>query len=348
MYLDAIASALPETFYSQQESWQILRRHLENTELKGRSVSLLEKVLNQDSGIAKRHFAISDPIELFDAGAEAQNKAFEIHAPALASAALENALDRAGQRAADIDALFISTCSGYLCPGVSSYVAETMGLRPNAFLQDLVGQGCGAAIPLLRSAAGFLAANPDLTVATVSVEICSAAFFIDDDPGVLISLCLFGDAANASIWSGKTKRADAWRTGPFDTVHRPADREKIRFVNDAGRLRNKLHRSVPKLAAEVVNELFERRERKDSPNQIVSHGGGRDVIDAIEGTLPDFQLTEARSVLRDYGNCSSPSVMMALEQRLMAVDGKDNDDEHLWLTSFGAGFAAHSMQLSRS
>ena len=347
MYLNAFASALPETAYSQQESWQILRRHLENAELKDRSVTLLEKVLNQDSGIAKRHFAISDPDLVFGAGAEAQNKAFEIHAPALASAAIQKALDRAGQRPGDIDALFVSTCTGYLCPGVSSYVAEAMGLKANAFLHDSVGQGCGAAIPLLRSAEGFLAANPDLTVATVSVEVCSAAFFIDDDPGVLISLCLFGDGASASIWSGKNSSPDAWRTGRFDTVHQPHHREKIRFVNDGGRLRNKLHRSVPKLAAEAVGELFQRRQA--SPDQIVSHSGGRDVIDAIEGTLPTYQLKEARSVLRDCGNCSSPSVMMALEERLMAPAGTRNDDDHhLWLTSFGAGFAAHSMELSRS
>jgi len=347
MYLDAFASALPETSYSQCESWQILRRHLENAELKDRSVSLLEKVLNQDSGIDKRHFAISDPDLVFGAGAEAQNKAFEIHAPALASAALQKALDRAGQRVSDIDALFVSTCTGYLCPGVSSYVAESMGIRSNAFLQDSVGQGCGAAIPLLRSAEGFLAANPDLTVATVSVEICSAAFFIDDDPGVLISLCLFGDGANASIWSGKSRNPEAWRTGRFDTVHQPGHREKIRFVNDGGRLRNKLHRSVPKLAAEAVGELFERREA--SPDQIVSHSGGREVINAIEETIAGYQLTEARSVLRDCGNCSSPSVMMALEERLMPADGKNRSHDHqLWLTSFGAGFAAHSMELSRS
>jgi len=347
MYLDAFASALPETSYSQQESWQILRRHLENADLKERSVALLEKVLSQDTGIAKRHFAISDPDLVFGAGAEAQNKAFEIHAPALATAALQKALDRSGQRASDIDALFVSTCTGYLCPGVSSYVAEQMNLPANAFLQDSVGQGCGAAIPLLRSAEGFLAANPGLTVATVSVEVCSAAFFIDDDPGVLISLCLFGDGASASIWSGKPGSSDAWRTGRFDTVHRPAEREKIRFVNDGGRLRNKLHRSVPHLAAEAVNDLFQNSEA--SPDQIVSHSGGRDVINAIEGKLPNYQLTEARSVLRDCGNCSSPSVMMALEERLEGHAGNTGSDDHqLWLTSFGAGFAAHSMELSRS
>jgi alkylresorcinol/alkylpyrone synthase len=347
MYLNSLASALPSDFYTQQDCWQILKRHIDGVELKNSSARLLEKILTQDSGIDKRHFAISDPDLVFGAGAEAQNRAFEKHAPALASDALTKALDKAGKKVADLDALLVSTCTGYLCPGVSSYVAEGLGIRPNAFLQDSVGQGCGAAIPLLRSAEGFLAANPDATVATISVEVCSAAFFIADDPGVLISLCLFGDGASASIWTGRQKSSDDWRAKRFDTLHLPLDREKIRFVNDSGRLRNKLHRSVPKLAAEAVGQLFDKRDA--DPDQIVSHTGGRDVINAIEETLPRYQLTESRSVLRDCGNCSSPSIMFALEDRLDSVSAAaQNNDDQLWLTSFGAGFAAHSLELSRN
>ena len=80
-------------------------------------------------------------------------------------------------------------------------MAELTGMRHDVYLADLVGLGCGAAIPMLRAAQGFLAANPQAVVATVAVEICSAAFFADDDPGVLISLCLFGDGAAAAIWT---------------------------------------------------------------------------------------------------------------------------------------------------
>jgi predicted naringenin-chalcone synthase len=88
-------------------------------------------------------------------------------------------------------------------------------------------------------------------VATVAVEICSTAFYADDDPGVLISLCLFGDGAAAAIWDG-TGTAGDWQAGHFTTVHRPENREKIRFINSAGKLKNQLHRAVPGLAAEAV------------------------------------------------------------------------------------------------
>ena len=98
-----------------------------------------------------------------------------------------------------IDALFVCTCTGYLCPGVSSHLAEQIGIRSDAFLNDMTGLGCGAAIPTLHAASCFLAAHPDATVATVAVEICSAAFYLDNDTGVIVSACLFGDGASACV-----------------------------------------------------------------------------------------------------------------------------------------------------
>ena len=247
---------------------------------------------------------------------------------------------RRGVKADELDALFVCTCTGYLCPGVSSHVAEQLGMRGDVYLSDLVGLGCGAAIPTLRGAEGFLAANPEAVVATVAVEVCSAAFYIDDEPGVLISLCLFGDGAAAAIWKGKGSEGQ-YRAEGFQTVHQPESREKIRFVNKEGKLKNKLHRSVPEVAGEAVKGLFEKR--LGDPDQVIAHTGGRDVVDALEGVLPGFGLGETRKILRDYGNCSSPCVLFALEERMRG----ERDDERLWLTSFGAGFSAHSMELVR-
>ncbi|RYD18300.1 MAG: stilbene synthase, partial [Verrucomicrobiaceae bacterium] len=208
------------------------------------------------------------------------------------------------------------------------------------YLADLVGLGCGAAIPAMRAAQGFLAANPKAIVATVAVEVCSTAFFADDDPGVLISLCLFGDGAATAIWAGEGTDGD-WQAGHFTTTHRPEEREKIRFVNSGGKLKNQLHRAVPGLAAGAVADLYALRQGE--PDQVLAHSGGRDVVEALEGVLP-FQLTETREVLRDHGNMSSPSVLFALERRLAA---DHPDDRRLWLTAFGAGFAAHACELWR-
>ena len=339
MFLESIASAFPATSYTQAECLDIARSAPEVGKLKLRSKGLFLKVLSGDSGIAKRHFAVGDPGKLFGATAQELNEAFEREAPALSAEAMAKALAKAGLDAGDLDALVVATCTGYLCPGVTSHVAEKLGLRQDAFLQDLVGLGCGAAIPAMRAAEGFLAANPGSKVGVVAVEICSAAFYLDDDAGVLISLCLFGDGASASVWSDEAG-SEKWKAGNFSTIHQPEEREKIRFVNGNGKLKNKLHRSVPALAAEAVDHLWQKRTK--DPDQVIAHTGGRDVIEALEARL-GVELPETRDVLRDYGNCSSPCVLFALENRLEA----GHADESLWLTSFGAGFAAHSCEMWR-
>ncbi len=341
MYLRSIATAVPPNSFTQEACWHAMLQSDLLDSLKPRSTSLLEKILsNTNSGIERRNLAVNSIGEAFDQGAEALNQNYEREAPHLASRAMREALRKSGNIATDVDALFLCTCTGYLCPGVTSHVAQLLGMRDDVFLADLVGLGCGAAIPTMRAAQGFLAANPGAVVATVAVEICSAAFFADDDPGVLISLCLFGDGAAAAIWKNEGATGD-WQAGHFTTTHRPEEREKIRFVNSAGKLKNQLHRAVPMLAAEAVSGLYARRSGE--PNQVLAHSGGRDVVEALEGTLP-FKLKETREVLRDHGNMSSPAVLFALERRLQE---NHESDRRLWLTAFGAGFAAHACELWR-
>ena len=339
MYVQALASAFPEARYTQSECWQIAKSGPFLATLTRRSAKILETVLLGSSGIETRHFAIPTG-RLFSADGEYLNKAFEHAAPRLAARSLRKACDSAGSEPRSIDALFVCTCTGYLCPGVSSHLAEQIGMRSDAFLNDMTGLGCGAALPTMHAASCFLAAHPEATVATVAVEICSAAFYLDDDVGVIVSACLFGDGASAALWRS-VDAGGQWKASNFRSLHRPEQREKIRFVNAGGRLKNQLHRAVPQVAAESVEMLFSACTKR--PYQVLAHSGGRDVIEAIEERLPEYPLIETREAFRKYGNLSSPSVLCALEERL----SKANGDKLLWLTTFGAGFTAYSCELEK-
>jgi predicted naringenin-chalcone synthase len=341
MFLRSLATAVPPRSFSQIDCWEAMQEQDLLSQLRPRSAAILEKILTgKTSGIERRNFALDRMDDAFIQDAEQLSLNFEREAPPLATRALQAALAKSGHSATEIDALFICTCTGYLCPGLTSHVAELAGLRDDTYLADLVGLGCGAAIPTLRAAQGYLAANPGSVAAVIAVEICSAAFFANDEPGVLISLCLFGDGAAAAILTDNGGSGD-WQMGHFTTTHQPQERGKIRFVNSAGKLKNQLHRSVPELAGAAVARLYARRS--GNPDQVLAHSGGRDVVNALEARLP-FSLSETREVLRSHGNMSSPSVLFALEQRL---SNSSNQDQRLWLTGFGAGFAAHACELWR-
>ena len=340
MFIHSIGSAFPPFQIRQREIWETVVDEPEIRELAPRSRLLLRKIFSGDSGIENRYSTVSDQMRLFRMNPGELNHLFEKEAPALAEKALGGALSKISVTPSEIDALFICTCTGYLCPGVSSHVAEVVEMRSDIYLHDVVGLGCGAAIPTLRAVSGFLADNPDATVACVAVEICSSAFFLANDPGVLVSLALFGDGACATIWKNSPGES-GYEAGNFQTLHRPEEREKIRFVNDRGFLRNKLHRAVPGLAADAVAQLYESRS---NPNpRVLTHTGGRDVIEALEEKCGFDDLSESRETLRNYGNTSSPSVLIALEKHL----DSGNTHDHLWLTTFGAGFACHSFELNR-
>lgn len=298
---------------------------------------ILHSILRSDNGIAKRHFALTDVDRIFDLTADELNHAFRDAAPKLAGRALAAALAKTNLQPKDIDALLVCTCTGYLCPGITSYVAEQLGLRPNTYLQDLVGLGCGAAIPMLRAASYLTAAQPDAVIACIAVEICSAAFYLDDDPGVLISACLFADGAAAAICRGRPGPG-ALRIFDFDTLHLPDDRDKLRFEQRDGKLRNLLDRSVPELAAGAVSRLWQSRGPRPV-SRVVAHTGGRDVLEALAPVVAPHDLTASIETLREHGNMSSPSVLFALERTLR--DGSPNGTGDFWLVSFGAGFSAH-------
>jgi alkylresorcinol/alkylpyrone synthase len=341
MFLHALATAVPPTAYTQAECWEIAQKSKVRERLKKRSMLILQTILKSEHGIAKRHFAMPNIEGVFDLTPDQLNTAFRAEAPQLAGRALTAALERAGLRVDQVDALLICTCTGYLCPGLTSYVAEQLGLRPNTFLQDLVGLGCGAAIPMLRAASHITATQSNAVVACIAVEMCSAAFYLDDDPGVIISACLFSDGAAASIWRG-TPGPNGLRAFGFDTLHVPANRDKLRFEQRDGKLRNLLHRSVPELAASAVGHLWAQRGERPVA-RVVAHTGGRDVLEALGPIVAPHLLDASARVLRDCGNMSSPSVLFALEETLR--DGPPTAAGDFWLVSFGAGFSAHSCRM---
>jgi len=347
MYLHALATALPFPAYTQVECWNIVQNSEARQRLSRRSVLTLQAILKHDSGIATRHFAMPNIERVFSRTPDELNEGFRIEAPRLAARALASALTSAGLGAGQLDALLICTCTGYLCPGVTSYVAEQLGLRSNVFLQDLVGLGCGAALPSLRAAKAILALEPAAVVACVAVEVCSAAFYLDDDPGVLVSACLFGDGAAATIWRS-TPGPSGLHCDSFSTLHQPENRDRIRFEMRQGKLRNLLDASVPGLAAAAVERLLAGECNRNDARAVVrilTHVGGRDVLDAIEKSCPGFDLTASREILRECGNMSSPSVLFALERALR--DSSPDEKGDWWLTSFGAGFSVHGCRIGR-
>ena len=349
MFIAGLGIAVPEQRYTQGDCWHALQACPQFSTLADRSRALLKKVLLGSSGVATRHLALDSLEKAFDLSPDILHRRFAEHAPALGQSAAENALRQAALRPQDVDALIVSTCTGYLCPGLSSYISERLKLRPDTLLLDLVGQGCGAALPNLKTASDLVASASCEHVLSICVEVCSAAFYLDDDPGVLVSACLFADGAGAAICSrhpsAVTRRVE-WKQ--FATELDPGSRDLLRFEQRHGMLRNILTTEVPEIAAAGAGRIL-RKVLGDNPElreQITTwiwHAGGRDVLLALrdELELDEADLCWSAVTLRQIGNISSPFVLHVLHRAL--TQGAPNG--LWWMSSFGAGFSCHGALL---
>ncbi len=350
MYILSAAHAVPSTSYTQSEC---LRSFLSSPQfplLKPVSQTLLRRILGGDNGITSRHLALSPIDDAFQLIPDVLHRRFEVHAPTLSAEAALKALKRSDLGKEQIDAVVISTCTGYLCPGLTSYVSELLGLDSSLIYLDLVGHGCGAAIPNLRTAHALIHSGQADKVLSICVEVCSAAFYLDDDPGVLISACLFGDAAAAVVCSSEpSSKLRKIQCVDLQSNLRPEDRDLLRFEHKNGMLRNILSPETPALAAQSAatdlnTVLLRNGIQQDSIRAWITHAGGKRVLDALTDQL-QLQYTDldiSRQLLDRFGNTSSAFVLMALEEHIL----KGSPNGYWWLNSFGAGFSSHGILLA--
>ena len=362
MFLRGLGTATPAWRYGKDECLAEFEKSDWFAKLDARARFIANTVLKRDNGIDERWLAVERLSDVFSIDPDTLSRRFAAHAPTLAANAARRALAAAGLEAADIDAVVVSTCTGYLCPGLSGYVVEQLGLRRDVQAFDLVGQGCAAALPNLQLGCALIGSGASKQVLSVCVEVSSAAMYLDNDPGVIISACLFGDGAGAAVLSAAPGDCVGSQplTQPSSAPGRsiewldsasyiePAHRDALRFEQKGGMLRNILTRQVPGLAAQHAEETLRLVLGRAGLTQQdigawILHAGGRDVLQAIERSfdLQPHDLRYSADVLRRYGNLSSAFVYFVLEAALA-----DNAPSGWWwLSAFGAGFSCHGALL---
>ena len=346
--LRGLGTATPPLYVTQEEAYEFFTTQCT---LAPAEAELYRRILLGGT-IRGRHLGMEAKADALDTDRDRLLARFLKFGRATAVAAARRALAEAGVTAADITGLIVNTCTGYLCPGLSSYVAADLGLRTAIDFQDLMGMGCGAAVPNLEAAAGLLARRGAGPVLSVAVEICSATIFPSHEPEQAVSNCLFGDGAAAAVLAepqpdrpGGLAHLLDFASGLF-----PQYREDLRYRTEGGRLRNRLSKRVPligaRTVAEVASRLLARHQlsRHDIAWWAV-HPGGTLVLDQVakELGLDQQALRFSYQVFEEYGNMSSPSALFVLRQILDA--GRPQPGQKGLLLAFGAGFSAFAALL---
>jgi alkylresorcinol/alkylpyrone synthase/polyketide synthase Type III len=320
-----IGRANPPTRYSQREIYDLSRKYVPLY----RNSRIEQIFMNSD--IEYRHFTFDKETFVPDESADDLHARFEEHAAPLAGEAVLRCLEDAGAVPGDVDFIVAVTCTGYLCPGLSAILIRDLGLRTNLQRADLVGMGCAGAMPGLQRAYDYVMAYPKRKALLVTVEICSACYYIDESVETVVGNAICADGAAAVIVAN-----DGDGKGPeivaFDTLLEPAFLHTVGFQTRQGKLRIVLSKDIRDAAGALVGRLtdsllLESGLRREDVDHWIIHSGGRKVIDSIrdELGLSEDKLTHSRCVLRNFGNMSSPTVLFVLDETLKHSRPKKGD-----------------------
>jgi predicted naringenin-chalcone synthase len=331
-----VETANPPNSLTQQEVLSVLT---EQVKMSDRALDLYKKFL-LDEGIHRRYFAWDDPQVLLSESPDEKMQRFERSAVELSVDAVQKVLKNQNYQIQDIDAVFVCTCTGYLCPGLSTYVSQRLGLPENIHTLDLVGLGCTGALPALRAADDYLRRSPDSSVLVIAVEVCSAATHWREKPELILSNAIFSDGAAAVLLNNRINNPGL-RINSISSVLWPQFRDDLRFKYLDSRLCNVISPKVPQIVADAIHALY--KDASVGKTRYAFHSGGRKVLDAIQRRLglSDDDMSPSRQILKDYGNMSSPSVLFVLKS-ILRQGLRDNDSVTCF--SYGAGFLAAMLQ----
>ena len=270
-------------------------------------------------------------------GTAARMRVYAQAAPDLALAAIERLRE---QVALDgLTHIVVASCTGFVAPGVDQILAARLGL-PALVERLLVGfMGCYAAVAALRSARHIVRSDPAARVLVVTVELSTLHLQRATAIEPLLAMLQFGDGAAAALVTAEP--AGFALEQPFAAAL-PESGHLIRWdITDTGFAMH-LSGEVPgRIAAALADQALAHAMTGGADAGSVDgwavHAGGRSILDAVENSLRlgPQALAHSRSVLADYGNMSSATLMFVL-QRLLAGPRV----EHGVALAFGPGLAA--------
>lgn len=285
--------------------------------------------------------------------------AYDRFAPPLAAAAAQRALRTAGLDAADIAELVTVSCSGFSAPGVDVQLFDLLGLPPTTRRTHVGFMGCHGAINGLRAAAA-LQRQCRRPVLLAAVELCSLHQQFSDHPQQLVANSLFADGAAALVLDARTAAddvddnaaSDLWRH--VDSYSRiiPQTTDLMSWkIGDHG-FAMTLSPAVPQLIEDQLRNWIDQWLAGQGLNAAsidhwLIHPGGPRILDACREALEldEEALSDARHVLSEHGNMSSPTVLFLL-QRLLARP-RGNQGQWAVMLAFGPGLAVEACLLHR-
>jgi alkylresorcinol/alkylpyrone synthase len=281
-----------------------------------------------NSLIETRHLYMDPETFTPDESVDQLNDRWRRGAVEVGKAAVARAIEGAGWRREDVDFLATTTCTGRVCPSLDAQIINELGLKSTIQRVHVGDTGCASAMVAMQQVSNHLRAFPDHRAVMVAVEICA------DGAG---AIAISRDGAGPEIVEHRTM---------FRSEHLGA----MGFEYPGGRPRVVLSKDVRRIGAGMMKEMADALMadnglKTEDIAHFVLHSAGRRVIEQVAKlmTLDETRLAHSRSVLQQYGNMSSATVVFVLDDLLRSREPVPGD----WglMIALGPGFAAEGALL---
>jgi predicted naringenin-chalcone synthase len=238
--------------------------------------------------------------------------------------------------------IVVASCTGFVAPGLDQVLCRELNLD-SAVERVLIGfMGCYAAVTALKTARHIVRSEPGARVLVVTLELSTLHLQPATEIEPLLAMLQFGDGAAAAIVAAEG--AGLALEAPFASSL-PDSAGLIEWnIGDTGFAMH-LSGEVPGRIAAALNQPETRRALTGGvePSNIdgwAIHAGGRSILDAVEEALslaPDA-LDDSRTVLTEFGNMSSATLMFVLGRMFLRRPRQGV------ALAFGPGLAAEGLR----
>src|SRR3990172_2234328 len=250
-----------------------------------------------------------------------------------------------------IDRLITISCTGFFAPGLDYHLIQEFQIPHNVKRTNIGFMGCAASLigfnsvlEVMNSADG----NSSNTL-LVSVELCSLHLQTEPTRDNILANMIFADGCAAALFANDTTESGLQIVSTSSYLFRQSSEYMGWKIGNFG-FEMILSSDLPKIilngAVPKLKEILAGQNIR--PEEIVHwalHPGGRAILDALQNgmKLSDEQMLPSRTVLQNYGNLSSASILFVLKEILNTSTLKK--DDLICAVAFGPGLTMETALL---
>ncbi len=345
----SIGTATPAFLHSQEDILSFMQRVYAGTTADNRKL----RFLYHQSGISTRYSVVGDysrpatewkfyprseNLEPFPS-LEQRMMLYNKYAAPLSVDAIRQCME-GKLAAAEITHLITVSCTGMSAPGLDLQVMDMLDLPKNTYRTSVNFMGCYAAIHALKIADSICRSEPHARVLIVCTELCTLHFQKEATIDNITASMLFADGAAAVLVTPDPFPHQGLQLRHFYSEIIPRGKKDMSWELSSSGFLMTLSGYIPDLIEADFAPLMDKAMH---PLGITAgdiaywciHPGGKRILEAVQKSLGlhDRALDTSASVLREYGNMSSPTLLFVLKAFMQQMER----DKPLLAVAFGPG-----------